>query len=153
MSFRYSKYKIIFTHLWFKLLLLAFLFLEVQIKDGILCTFPSFTFRVSPAGISHTPEPSFSISPKFFKTKHASVWTVSLSSSSLWSRSTLSSDLSIFLRFAVPNYCLPTASAHFFFLLLALSLFMSCLASSAFLLVFTFSLAFLLQSRVLFCHI
>jgi hypothetical protein len=65
MSFRYTKYKINFTHLWLKLHLLAFLLFEAQITAVNLYTIPSFTFWVSPVGISHTHEPSFSISPEF----------------------------------------------------------------------------------------
>lgn len=65
MSFRYTKYKINFTRLWLKLHLLAFLLFEAPTTAVNICTIPSFTFWVSPVGISHTLEPSLSTSLKF----------------------------------------------------------------------------------------
>jgi len=153
MSFRYTKYKIKFTHLWLKLLLLAFLLLEAQTTAANLCKIQSFTFGVSPVGISHTLEPSFSISPKFSIENtlqygrcqyHPAPYNHTVHYHSIYQ---YSSDLQ-----SPTTACLQQVlMSSFFFGTFAFV--WVCLMSSAFLFVLMFSLVFLLQFRVLFCHI
>jgi len=79
-----------------------------------LCTIPPFTFGVSPVWISHTHEPSFSISPKF-SIENTRQYGRCQYHPAPYNHSPLSSDLSIFLGFAISNYCLAFYSFFLFY--------------------------------------